>query len=115
MGYNKENYRRIKEAYETKYLLAYEEADRRTREVHDRSPEIREIDRRLRATGAEIALAAIGAGPDYAERLAKVREKNEALQARRAALMQELGLPADYTKPPYQCPLCKDSGLVEMC
>ena len=114
MGYNKENYRRIRAAYQTKYLRAYEEADRRMAEVHAKSPEIAEIDGKLSATGAEIALAAIGTGEAYREKLAEVEARNRELQARRAVLMAALGYPADYTLPPYECPRCRDSGFVDM-
>lgn len=117
MSYNKENYRRIRTAYQTKYLRAYEEADRRMAEVHAKSPEIAAIDRELSMTGAEIAMAALGTGEEYAERLAAVEAKNLALQEKRRALLAALGYPADYTLPPYECPQCKDSGFVgtKMC
>ena len=117
MGYNHENYRRIRAAYQTKYLKAYEEADRRMAELHQKSAELATLDRRLAATGAEIALAAIGTGEDCAERLAAVREKNLALQKERAALLARLGYPADYTLPPFECKKCHDSGYIgtKMC
>ena len=60
MGYNQENYKRVREEYRTKYLRAYEEANRRMAEVHAKSPEIAAIDRELSMAGAEIALAVIG-------------------------------------------------------
>ena len=117
MSYNKENYRRIRTAYQTKYLRAYEEAERRTAEVHAKSPEIAAIDRELSMTGAEIALAAIGTGAAFAEKLAAVEAKNLALQEKRRELLLSLGYPADYTLPPYECPHCMDSGCVgtKMC
>ena len=117
MGYNKENYTRIREEYRTKYLRAYQEAERRTAEVHAKCPEVAQIDRQLATTGAEVALAALGSGEEYSERLAAVREKNLALQNRRAELLATMGYPADYTLPPYECPECKDSGFVgiKMC
>ena len=113
MGYNKENYRRIRTEYQTKYLRAYAEADRRTEEVHAKSPEIAAIDRELSMTGVEIAMASLGTGAAYREKLAAVEQKNLDLQARRAVLMEALGYPADYTKPPYECPLCMDTGFVD--
>ena len=117
MGYNKENYARIRAAYQTKYLKAYEEADRRAAALHAISPELAKIDRQLAGTGAKIALAAMGTGEDHRARLAAVEAENKALQARRAALLTELGYPVDYTKPVYECPLCEDSGFVnhKMC
>lgn len=113
MGYNKENYSRIRKAYQTKYLKAYAEADRRTAEVHQKSPEVAQIDRELSKTGARIALAAIGTGAEYQAKLAEVEKRNLALQERRAALLCEMGYPADYTLPPYECALCHDSGFVD--
>ncbi len=117
MGYNKDNYSRIRTAYQTKYLKALDEAERRRAELHQKSAEIASIDRKLAATGAKIALAALGTGDSYREKLEEVRRENEELQARRAALLAELGYPADYTMPPYECPLCEDSGFVgtKMC
>ncbi len=117
MGYNKENYRRIRAAYQTKYLRAYEEAERRMEELHEKSPEIAEIDRLLARTGAEIALAALGTGEAYRERLAEVEKQNLALQEQRRVLLEGLGYSADYTLPPYECATCRDSGFVgtQMC
>lgn len=117
MAYNKENYARIRAAYQTKYLKAYEEADRRAAALHAISPEIAEIDRKLAGTGAKIALAAMGTGAEYSARLAEVERENLELQARRETLLAALGYPADYTKPAYECALCEDSGFVnhKMC
>lgn len=117
MGYNKENYSRIRKAYQTKYLKAYEEADRRTAEIHRRSPEVASIDRELSSTGAKIAMAAIGTGAEYQKKLAEVEKRNLELQAKRAELLKNMGYPADYTLPPYECTLCRDSGFVgtKMC
>lgn len=113
MGYNQENYKRVREEYRTKYLRAYEEANRRMAEVHARSDEIAAIDRELRMTGAEIALAVIGTGEGYRERLAAIEAKNAALQEKRGALLAALGYPTDYTLPPYECAKCKDSGFID--
>ena len=117
MAYNKENYRRIRATYQTKYLKAREEADRRMAELHEKSPAVAAIDRELALTGAEIAMAAIGTGAEYREKLAAVEQKNLALQRERAILLEKLGYPADYTLPPYECEICRDSGFVgtKMC
>lgn len=112
MGYNKDNYRRIRAAYQTKYLKAYEEADRRMQELHAKSPELAALDRELSRAGVKIAMAALGTGEAYRERLAEVERENLALQEKRAALLASLGYPADYTLPPYECPVCEDSGFV---
>lgn len=117
MAYNRENYRRIRTAYQTKYLKAYEEADRRSAELHAKSPELAAIDRALASAGAKIAMAALGTGEEYQEKLAAVERENLALQEKRRALIEALGYPADYTDPPYECALCGDTGFVgtKMC
>ena len=117
MAYNKQNYLRVRETYRTKYQLAEEEAARRTAELHEKSPALRALDRELSKTGVKIAMAALGTGEEYKEKLAAVEKENMALQARRAAILMELGYPADYTKPPYECHKCNDSGFVgtKMC
>lgn len=112
MAYNKENYRRIRAAYQTKYLKAYEEADRRMAELHAKSPELAALDRELARAGAKIAMAALGTGESYRERLLEVERENLALQEERAAILGSLGYPADYTLPPYECAACQDSGFV---
>ena len=117
MGYNKENYKRIRTAYQTKYLNALEIAQQRTAQLHRESEEVARIDRLLSQTGAKIAMAALGTGESYRELLSKVEHENLELQRIRAELLVAMGYPADYTKPPYECPACEDSGFVgvKMC
>ena len=47
MGYNQANYTRIRKDYETKYLRAREDADRRRAEALRAIPELADIDRAL--------------------------------------------------------------------
>ena len=117
MAYNKDNYRRIRTAYQTKYLIAYEAADKRLAEIHAKSPELAAIDRELSRAGAKIAMAALGTGEEYREKLAAVERENLALQEKRRALLTSLGYPTDYTDPPYECARCGDTGFVgvKMC
>ena len=117
MAYNKQNYQRVREIYQTKYLLAEEEAARRTEELHRKSPELKALDCTLSLTGVKIAMAALGTGEEYKQKLAEVEKENKALQARRAAILLALGYPADYTMPPYECRKCNDTGFVgaKMC
>lgn len=117
MGYNKENYRRIREEYQNHYREAYAEARRRTEEVHEKSPELAALDGQLSTTWAKIAGAALGQGKAAAEQLKRVEEENVRLQQKRAALLQGLGYPADYTTPHYDCEKCQDTGYIgtDMC
>ncbi len=113
MPYNKEIVSRVRREYETKYRRAQDEADARRAEIHLALPAVAELDAELRLTGLSIMAAAVEAG-DVDARIAEVREQNLALRARRAVLMTEAGYPADYTEPRYECPLCNDSGYVDL-
>ena len=47
MGYNKDNYKRIRTEYETKTFRAQEEADARRAELYGAIPELKELDESL--------------------------------------------------------------------
>ena len=107
MGFNRDNFVRIRAEYEKKHLIAENAADERRREIWEKYPEIEEIDRKLSETGLDIFRAAIDGQP-----LGDVRKQNEALVAERGRLLCAAGYPEDYTDPKYDCPLCRDSGYV---
>ena len=48
-----------------------------------------------------------------ADNLAATKERNLMLIKEKEALLVENGYPADYLKPIYTCPICKDTGRVE--
>lgn len=82
------------------------------RELYARSPRLRELDRALRGTMADLAQLATGGrsvAPDGPE-LTAIREKNQALQAERAALLRELGADPAALEDTPDCPLCGDTG-----
>ena len=53
MGYEQEQYRRIREEYHTKYLVAREEAERRRAHIHAAIPAVAEIDAELQKKNVE--------------------------------------------------------------
>ena len=112
MGYNKANYKAIREEYETKYLLARQRAERRRAEIHALYPEVAEIDRALARTGLSIMEATMQGG-DVEQKIAEVRRQNEELLAARAMILTEAGFPADYTELKYECEICGDTGFVD--
>ncbi len=116
MGYNKENYKRIRTEYETKTFRAAEEADLRRREVYAAIPQLEEMDRRLSGFGLRIMETALHSG-DTSEGIARLRAENERIRRERAALLAKNGYPADYTDPHYECDKCRDTGYVgiKMC
>ena len=114
MGFNRENYAKIKQEYEGKYLRAEEQAKLRRTEVHITIPEVEAIDRQLSLAGPEIFLATL---KNDKAALDAVTEKNRELQAARAKLLQSHGFAPDYTEIKYECEACGDTGVVgnKMC
>lgn len=112
MGFHQKNFVRIRAEYEKKYKRAEDAADERRREVWAKDPKISEIDRRMSETGLRVMRAAINGQP-----ITDIRAGNESLLRERTVRLLALGLPADYTDPVYECPLCKDSGYIgyKMC
>ena len=101
MGYNKENFKRIRAEYETKAFAAQEEADARRDELYAAIPELFEMDRRLSGFGLRIMKAAL-ASEDTEEKIAELRAENERITRARAALLASRGYPADYSEPKYE-------------
>lgn len=112
MGYNSSIYKKIYDEYSQKYLIARERADRKAHELHIAIPEVAKIDRELSLTGLEIFSASFSGG-DSSDKIERIREKNEALQKRRAELLVSCGYPADYSDVKYDCEKCGDTGFVD--
>ncbi len=116
MGYNKENYKRIRAMYETKSFRAQEEADERRNELYLSIPTLRQLDERLSSFGLRIMKCALDAG-ETEEGIAALRAENERIKEERRQLLRKNGFPEDYTDPKYECDKCRDSGYVgiKMC
>lgn len=116
MGYNKENYRRIRTEYETKAFAVQAEAEARREELYREIPELKELDGQLSAFGLRIMQTALQGG-DPSEGIEALRKENEEIRRIRAEILVRHGYPADYSDPHYECTLCKDSGYVgiKMC
>ncbi len=116
MGYNKENFKRIRAEYETKTFRAQAEADARRAELYEAIPELSGMDQRLSEFGLRIMKAALSDG-DTARHIEALRVENERIMQARKNLLARHGYPADYSEPRYECTACRDTGYVgiKMC
>ena len=116
MGYNRDDYVRIKNEFSQKYIKARETAEARRFELHARFPRVREIDLLLSRTGIDI-MGIIASGKNTDEQVKKLKERNEKLLAERGAILRNGGYPADYSDIQYECDKCGDTGFVgtKMC
>lgn len=110
MSFNRENYKRIKEEYDGKYLKARDAANLRRAQIHAEIDEIAKIDRELSSVGLEILQAAISGRSSEIE---SIKQKNTALLEKRAQILVSAGYPEDYTEIQYECKLCSDTGAVD--
>ncbi len=110
MGFNRENYARIKEEYSGKYLRAQEAANLRRAEIHAKLPEVAKIDAELSSAGIRIFEASLRNDDAL---LDKINEENIALNKKRGELLLSAGYPVDYTEVKYECAKCGDTGVVD--
>ena len=112
MGFNRENYRRIKHEYDTKNLKAKEKAQEKANELHVRFPEIRDIDDALEKTGMKILEASLHfSGKNLDRRIAELKQETNDLRNARNACLEFYNIPADYSDVKYECPECRDKNV----
>jgi len=111
MGFNSEDFVRIREEYSKKYLTAREAAEARRREVYAKIPELRVLDAMLASTASRI-MDAIGSD-DTEKKISEVRADNEKLLSQRGDILRAFGYPEDYTDVHYDCEKCGDTGYVD--
>ncbi|MBE6637264.1 MAG: hypothetical protein E7618_05620, partial [Ruminococcaceae bacterium] len=115
MGFNRENYRKIKREYEGKNLRAKEQAEARRAELHAAIPELASLDRALSQLGLQIFETFTRYGGQQLEaELARLKAENADLLVARADCLSRNGYPSDYSDVKYECPLCMDTGFVEL-
>ena len=113
MGYNVENYRKIREEFEKKRQDAISDAEARRLSFRSMSKEAREIDRALSETGLRIFRAGCDGGERLQEKIDEIREEHDAIMGAKRVLLKKLGLPEDYTDVRYECKRCLDTGFVD--
>ena len=112
MAYNADNYKRIAAQFKDKNMLAKQAAEARKAELHERFPQIAEIDRALSTTGLRIMREALNGREGLAERIERLEAGNLLLLEARAEFLRANGYPADYSDVHYECEECMDTGFL---
>lgn len=99
--------------YRKKRESAESERAVRLSEVHASIPEIAKIDATLSSTGATI-MSFLKEGGSIDEKIETLKKRNAELREERRALLVASGYPADYTDTKHECPLCGDSGFIDI-
>lgn len=111
MGYNRENFKRIRAEYEGKAFRAQANADERREELYGAIPELRPLDAQRSAFGLRIMQTALSNGNTEAM-ISALREENERMSQTRGVLLEAHGYPRDYDEVRYECMQCRDTGYV---
>ncbi len=112
MAYNPENYKRIAAEFKDKNLRAKQAAELRRAELHEKLPQIAEIDRALSATGLRIMREALKGKVGLEERIRSLEDGNNLLLEARRDILRTAGYPDDYSSVHYECEECMDIGFV---
>ena len=110
MGLENYQYDRILQQYDARRFRAKYLMDKRKEEIYNICPEILDIDNRIAEQSIRRGRLAI-MGDESA--LDSLEADNQALAARRQELLVRSGYPADYLSPQYECPLCRDTGMID--
>lgn len=112
MAFSEESFKRAKDIITLRKANAEEMAEKRLREIHLKSPEIKEIDLQFPTIGQKI-VEAVMLGKSKEETnaiISEIKAESDALSARRENALRSLGYPEDFTSPKYTCEKCKDTG-----
>lgn len=71
--------------------------------------ELESLDNSINKTGVKLARAVIN-GSDVKEQVELIKERTKANRKRIEEILSNMGLPKDYLKIKYYCPICKDTG-----
>lgn len=110
MALNNSQYAAIMREYDKRQSRQRQEQRQRQEEAYKRIPELRELDGRVGALAVLQARRLLDGESGAAE---AVREEAARTGEKRRRLLTEAGFPADYLELRYDCPLCRDKGLVD--
>ena len=83
---------------------------RRVDDAYRRVPGLRALDQTLQQQMITLVGLTMRHGSDHTDELRALERENLDLQAQRAELLTEHGLPIDYTDEIFTCPDCRDTG-----
>lgn len=107
-------YRELQIEYDRKRQKAFDDLEKRKKELYEKEPKIKSIEEQLNSLGIEQTRSVIFINDD-AERTRVIKDiqaKSERLKARKKEIIESLNLPEDYLKPHFACDKCDDTGFI---
>lgn len=109
MGYSRESYLKAKAILDRKRLESEKALEQRRAILFGRSPEARELERKIARTSINAARAVYN-GKDVKTELENLRKQNLATQKRLDDIIAGFKFPANYLERWYECEKCQDTG-----
>lgn len=103
----------IMKYYEALRLKDEEEAEARRAQVYEKVPRIRDIEREINTSSAEISKIIISDRVDRKKAMEEIRTRMDSLNMEKAFLLTDNGFEMDFMDIKYRCPKCKDTGMLE--
>lgn len=103
----------IMKYYEALRLKDEEEAEARRAQVYEKVPRIRDIEREINTSSAEISKIIISDRVDRKKAMEEIRTRVDSLNMEKAFLLTDNGFEMDFMDIKYRCPKCKDTGMLE--
>lgn len=113
MGYSRENRHAAEEKLAARRQAAVKKAQENRENLYAACPEMRKLDTALSGTAAEICRIALGRSANVREEIEALKRENLQRQKKRAQMLAEIGLPADFTDIRYTCGVCGDTGYTD--
>ncbi len=110
MGYNRQNYKLIKDRFAQKRKDAIERAELVTNELERKHPELKQLNLAIREVGIRIFNAAFEKGVDVEKRIAEIEKEYDESLSFRTKFLETYGYPTDYLDVKFECDKCKDEG-----
>ena len=110
MALTNAQYDQILHQYEMKQLNSRRQVERKLAYVYEHIPGYRDLEDAVAAISVAQGKKLLAGDNDAMEDL---RDALAELSGRKAQLLEDAGLPADYLTPVYECPDCKDTGYID--
>lgn len=101
----------IKRIYDKRKRIAEDKKDERTKYVLEKIPAIEIINEQLISNSTKALTLSLLEG--NSEALDNLKKNNDLLIRQKKEMMIAAGLPANYLEDVYQCPECKDTGIIK--
>lgn len=82
--------------------------EERKKEVYEKVPEYRSIEKEIAVLSVKAAKASLSGS-----KVDDIDEQIENLHIKKNLILTNAGFSINYLEPPYNCPLCKDTGFIE--